>query len=307
MAAIKFTLRHLEAFLAVARDESISKAAAALSMSQSATSAALQELEHRYDTQLFERAGKRLYLNSRGKHMRAKAEVLMREVLAFEHELTGIEDRGDLRVGASLTIGNYLAVGFLTRYLQEMPEADVDLQVGSTPEIVAKVLNFELDLGLVEADVHHPDLSLTFWRDDRMLIICSPSHPLASKNRVVDKDLLAARWVLREPESGARQTFDRAMQGILPHLDIALELRHNEAIKSAVKSGLGLGCLSEIAVREELARGTLVALKPEKRDMQRRFYFVTHRQIERPEAVQRWVDICLSDPEVTAVPAVAVN
>jgi DNA-binding transcriptional LysR family regulator len=211
---------------------------------------------------------------------------------AFERELQQREDSGDLRVGASLTIGNYLAVRYLADYLQQFPQARVDLQVASTPEVVARVLNFELDIGLIEADVHHEDLCLTPWRDDQMRVFCRPDHALVGKARLTDRDLLGARWILREPGAGARQTFDRAMQGLLPELNIMLELRHNEAIKSAVKSGLGIGCLSEIALSEELAAGTLVALPLSGRSMHRNFYFVTRREQPDAAAIRNWMACC---------------
>lgn len=293
---MKYTLRHLEIFLAVARDESISRAAESLSMSQSATSAALQELEHRYGVQLFDRAAKRLKLNAFGRHIRARAETLVQQAQLFERDLMQLDAVGDLRVGASLTIGNYLAVNYLADYLHQFPEAKVSLQVSSTPEVVAQVLNFELDIGLIEADIHHEDLQLTPWRDDQMRVFCAPDHPLVQRQSLGDKDLLGARWILREAESGARQTFDRAMHGLLPELNIVLELRHNEAIKSAVKAGLGVGCLSQIALSEEIEAGTLVALNLRGRSMHRHFYFVTRRDQPASAAVDNWIACCQRSP-----------
>ncbi|MYM65148.1 LysR substrate-binding domain-containing protein [Pseudomaricurvus sp. HS19] len=291
---MKYTLRHLQVFLTVARHQSISKAAAELAMSQSATSAALQELENRYEVQLFDRSGKRLHLNPRGEALRVQAEALMNHAREFEQELLGQQDVGSLRLGASLTIGNYLTVKQLALYLEHYPAADVALTVGSTPEVVSKMLNLELDLGLIEAEIHHEDLLLTPWRKDRMMVFCHPSHPLASRRQLSRKDALNASWILREPDSGHRQTFDRSMQGLLPDLNIVLELTHNEAIKNAVKAGLGLGCLSEIAIADEIEQGTLTALEIQGRPMDRMFYFVTHRKMAVSNAAQRWMEMCLA-------------
>ncbi|GAB3108953.1 LysR family transcriptional regulator [Pseudomaricurvus hydrocarbonicus] len=261
-------------------------------MSQSAASAALQEFESRYDIQLFDRAGKRLRLNSFGESIRIKAEAVMAHLREFEDELQGQEELGHLRVGASLTIGNYLAVKHLATYLQEHPGAKVEMEVGSTPEVVAKVLNFHLDIGLIEAELHHDDLLLQPWREDKMVVFCRADHPLAAKPSLTNKDLLAADWILRESDSGHRQTFDRSMQGLLPELNIVLELTHNEAIKNAVKAGLGVGCLSEIAIADEIQQGVLVPLTVKGRPMHRRFYFVTHRQASVSRAAQSWIEIC---------------
>lgn len=289
---MKYTIRHLQVFLAVAKEQSISKAAIALSLSQSATSAALQEFENRYDIQLFDRAGKRLHLNSFGESIRVKAEAVMAHLLGFEEELKGQEEFGHLRVGASLTIGNYLAVKHLASYMQIHPEAKVEMEVSSTPEVVAKVLNFHLDIGLIEAELHHDDLRLQPWREDKMVAFCRPDHPLADKPQLSNKDLLSASWILRESDSGHRQTFDRSMQGLLPDLHIVLELTHNEAIKNAVKAGLGVGCLSEIAVADEIQQGSLVPLSIKGRPMNRRFYFVTHKKTAINRAAQSWMEIC---------------
>ena len=291
---MKYTLRHLQIFLAVARHQSISRASAELSMSQSAVSAALQEFEARYDMQLFDRGGKRLKLNHYGDSVRSHAEALMVQAQTFDQFLLGREEPGDLRVGASLTIGNYVAVKHLAVYMQRHPDAVVEMTVGSTPEVVEKVQNFELDIGLIEAELHNEQLDFHVWCDDRMVVFCRPDHPLAGKANLNDRDLLSLSWILRESSSGHRQTFDRSMQGLLPELNIVLELTHNEAIKNAVKAGLGVGCLSEMAIEEELQSGTLKILPLKKRPMHRKFYFVTHRQVAMSQATQEWIQMCVS-------------
>lgn len=288
---MKYTLRHLQVFLAVAKDESISRAAEALSMSQSATSAALQEFENRYDMQLFDRSAKRLQLNHHGRELRPKAQALLTHAQSFDSELSHKPDLRQLTVGASYTIANYVAMKYLASYLEGYPDSTVDISVGSTPQIVDKVLNFEVDIGLIEAEVNHNELDIQPWQEDRMCLFCRPEHPLAHKAILSDKDLLSCNWVLREEKSGHRQTFDRAMQGLLPDLNITLELGHNDAIKNAVKAGLGVGCLSELAVAEDIEHGLLVALNS-KRSMIRNFYFVRHKQSPPNVSVEQWLELC---------------
>ncbi|MFT6904678.1 MAG: DNA-binding transcriptional LysR family regulator [Oleiphilaceae bacterium] len=292
---MKYTLRHLQIFLAVAKDESISSAADALSMSPSATSAALQEFESRYDMKLFDRSAKRLQLNSYGRELRAKAQGLLAHAQAFDQELQLRPELKELNVGASYTIGNYLAMKYLAAYLENFPDRKVDISVGNTPQIVSKVLNFEVDIGLIEAEINHSDLDIQPWQEDRMSLFCLPEHPLAGKTKLSDKDLLSCKWILREEKSGHRQTFDRSMQGLLPDLNITLVLGHNEAIKNAVKAGLGVGCLSELAVADEIERGLLVPLVS-KRSMMRSFYFVRHKQAPTNQAVDQWITLCRDLP-----------
>jgi DNA-binding transcriptional LysR family regulator len=115
---------------------------------------------------------------------------------------------------------------------------------------------------------------------------------LAKKRQLTDADLCGADWIVREPGSGTRQTFDRAMRGILSQLTIRLELEHTEAIKSAVGQGLGLGCVSWIAVAEEVKRGQLVACSVPARDFRRQFYSVLHRNKHRSAGLVRWLELC---------------
>ncbi|WP_096084681.1 LysR family transcriptional regulator [Agaribacterium haliotis] len=291
---MKYTLRQLEIFLAVARHQSISLAAKDLNMSQSAASTALQEFEKRYELQLFERSAKRVRLNQQGSKLRAKAERLLNEAQDFENELLNYEQQEQLRVGASLTIGNYLAFNYLARFNQLYPEVKVDIRVGSSPEIISKVLNFEVDIGLIEAEVHHKDLTLSPWRPDNMLVFCAADHPMAHCTELTDKDLLKAEWILREPGSAHRQTFDKSMSDLLAKLNIRAELTHNEAIKNAVKAGLGLGCLSEIAVADEIKLGSLKALPLKKRPMRRHFNIVKQRHSATSKAAERWLELCLN-------------
>jgi DNA-binding transcriptional LysR family regulator len=292
---MKYTLRHLQVFLAVAKDESISRGADALSMSPSATSAALQEFESRYDMKLFDRSAKRLQLNSYGRELRAKAQGLLAHAETFDQALQRRPELKQLNVGASYTIGNYLAMKYLAAYLENYPDRRVDISVGNTPQIVSKVLNFEVDIGLIEAEVNHSALDIQPWQEDRMSLFCLPEHPLAGKTELSDNDLLSCKWILREEKSGHRQTFDRAMQGLLPDLNITLVLGHNDAIKNAVKAGLGVGCLSELAVADEIERGLLVPLVS-KRSMIRSFYFVRHKQAPTNHAVDQWLALCRDQP-----------
>jgi DNA-binding transcriptional LysR family regulator len=294
---MKYTLRHLEVFLAVAKEQSISKAAEQLSMSQSATSAALQEFEHRYDMQLFDRSAKRLRLNSKGATIRSKAERLMAHAREFDSELKQHEELGHLKVGASLTIANYLAAGYLASYMQQHPMAEVEITAASSPQIIDKVLNFEVDVGLIEAEMHHNDLSQTLWREDNMVAFCRPDHPFAKKNSLNDRDILACHWIVREPGTAHRKTFDEAMHGLLVDLDIRLQLPQNEAIKNAVKAGLGVGCLSELAIADEIEQGTLLALPLKRRPMNRHFYIVTHKHTAPTQAVERWIALCNKDAD----------
>ena len=287
-----YTLRQLEVFLAVARLGSVSRAARELAMSQSAASGSLADLERQFDVRLFDRAGKRLQLSDLGGSLRARAQAVLDQALDLERGLESQKEAARLRVGATLTIGNYLAAGLMARFMRESPAAEVTLTVANTEEIARQVGNFEIDVGLIEGEVAEPDLEVTPWRDDELVVFCAPDHPFARKRALSDRDLLSAAWIVRERGSGTRQAFDRAMRGLLPELRIALTLQHTEAIKRAVAARLGVGCVSRIALDDAFSRGSLKACRVPHRDFRRQFFFLLHRRKFRSAGIARWIELC---------------
>lgn len=287
-----YTLRQLEVFLAAAHTENITRAAELLSMSQSAASSALKDLEKQFSIQLFDRIGKRLQINELGRALRPQAEALLDQARQLEQDFRQHDRVGELKVGATLTIGNYLAVDIMAEFINRHPSANVKLEVANTASISRQVLNFDLDVGLIEGELQHADLEVSKWREDELQVFCSPNHPLAERRELSDRDLLDAQWILRETGSGTRQAFDRAMHELLPDMDIRLELQHTEAIKRAVENGLGIGCLSRVSLQAAIDTGRLVALATPGRDLKRNFYFILHRQKYRSEGILRWLDLC---------------
>jgi DNA-binding transcriptional LysR family regulator len=287
-----YTLKQLQVFLAVANHENASKAADELSMSQSAVSTALKELEQRFDLELFDRVGKRLQLNEQGALARPKAASLLAQAEELELSLRKHSDIGELKVGATLTIGNYLAVEIMAKFMKEHDQAKVELVVENTASIASKVQNFELDIGLIEGELQQANFDVRPWRDDELALFCSPDHYLAKKKDLDDLDLMTADWIVRETGSGTRQAFDRAMSGILSGLKLRLELQHTEGIKRAVEAGLGIGCLSKITLEDDFKRGTLVPLMARHRDWTRKFYFILHRQKYLSSGVRSWMEHC---------------
>jgi DNA-binding transcriptional LysR family regulator len=294
---MRYTLRQLEVFLAVARVESVSRASATLAMSQSAVSGALSDLEGQFDVQLFDRIGKRLQLSTLGHAVRAQAEAVLDQARDLESNLIDRNRVGSLRLGATLTIGNYVAVPLMAQFLREQPGAHLTLAVGNTEEIARQVANFEIDVALIEGEIEHADLEVTPWRHDQLVVFCAPASPLWRKRALSDDDLRAAPWIVREVGSGTRQAFDHAMHGLLPELNLVLQLQHTEAIKAAVAENMGIGCISRLALEDAFARGTLKPCKVPHRDFRRQFFFLLHRQKFRTAAIERWLQLCRSQAD----------
>ncbi|EEB78208.1 putative lysR substrate binding domain protein [marine gamma proteobacterium HTCC2148] len=289
---MRFTFRQLQVFLATARFENVSRAAESLAMSQSAASGSLKELEQQFEVQLFDRLGKRLQLSELGRQLRPQAERLLAQAQDFEAALSTEEGSGALRVGATLTIGNYLAVPMIAAFRERYTQADVALQVANTKTIARQVADFELDLGMIEGEINHPQLETIHWREDELQVFAAPGHPLAGVSQVSDDQLMSQRWIMRESGSGTRQAFERAMHGILTDLDISMELQHTEAIKRAVEAGLGVACLSKISLKEAFQRGSLIPLDIPHRDFSRQLNLILQRDKFHTATLERWLSLC---------------
>ncbi len=291
---MRYTLRQLEIFVAIARTGSVSKAAEQVALSQSAASTALAELERQFDCQLFDRHGKLLVLNALGKSLLPAASSLLTQAEEIEQLLEGKAALGNLKLGATLTIGNYLAILIVSEFMQHHTECHIDLQVKNTQSILQQIAGYELDLGLIEGSCHHPELIAEPWMDDDLAVFCAPEHELAQKKNIAIEDLTNATWILREQGSGTRETFDHAMRHHASGLKVRLELEHTEAIKRAVESGLGIGCISRLALRDAFRRGNLIEIKTPMLDLRRQFLLVWHKNRYQTPAITSFLDYCRS-------------
>ena len=276
---MRLTLRQLEVFTAVCREGGVGAAAQRIGLSQSAASQALAELESGLEGTLFDRAGRRLLLNERGRALLPRAAELLERAAEIETSLRrhGALGGTPVRLAASLTVGSYLLPPLIGAYLGRMPQARVELQVENTEAVIAAVAAFQADAGFIEGPGEHPDLLVLPWCQDELAVIAPPGHPLARKRRLTADDLAQADWVLRERGSGTREVFDRAAEGRGIAIRARLELGHTEAVLRAVSAGAGLGCLSRAVVTEAVKRGELALLRTPFLDLHRPLHAVLHR------------------------------
>ena len=289
---MRYSLRQLEVFAAIGQFGTVSAAAERLSMSQSAASTSLSELENQFDCRLFDRNGKRLLLNETGRLLLPKARELLDRASEVEAILAGGLTFGALRVGATLTIGNYLGTLLVSEFMRRHPGSQVALEVHNTTHIAERVKAFELDLGLIEGEYDDKDLMMTDWVADELAVFCAPDHPLAKRRSLTIALVLEEWWIVRESGSGTRQTLDRALSQWRNQLKIRLELEHTEAIMHAVQAGLGIGCVSRLALKESFRRGSLVELKLKEIDLRRKFHFLLHKQKYRTPGIDAFLSLC---------------
>ncbi|MFC5523733.1 LysR family transcriptional regulator [Polaromonas jejuensis] len=275
---LRLTLRQLSVFAAVAQHGTTVGAADELALSQSAVSGALADLEQALGGALFDRFGRRLVINETGRMLFPRVLSLLEQ--AHELERLPLTSGVQLRVAASNTIGSYILPALLAgfRNVQSGPCA-LDMRIGNTRETLQALLKFEADIGLVEGHCQGNELVSTHWGDDEMLVVVSPSHALArtSPGSPGAAALRDADWVVREPGSGTREIIEERLAPQFGPLRFALELGNAEAIKRAVMSGFGVSCLSWHVVGDEIARGTLVALREGLPPLVRPLHLVLHK------------------------------
>ena len=177
-------------------------------------------------------------------------------------------------------------------YLQRYPSSQVALTVHNTATIVAQVVHYEIDLGLIEGRADDPDVEVEPWVEDELVPFCAPTHPLAGRQTVTLDELAGQWWILRERGSGTRETLEQALRHRLPGLRVRLELEHTEAVKRAVENGLGIGCISRLALRDAFRRGSLVPLEVPGVDLGRRFQFAWHRGKYHTAAIRAFLAAC---------------
>jgi DNA-binding transcriptional LysR family regulator len=291
---MRVTLRQLEVFCAICRSGGVGSAALAVAMSQSAASQALMELESALDGPLFDRIGRRLQRNARGDALYPRAVELLERAQDVESALRhdSIADAAPLRLCASLTIGSYLLPGLLAPQAQADPGSRITLDARNTAGVIEEVASLRADAGFIEGSCRHPDLRVHRWRDDRLCVVCAPAHALAHKRRLLPADLAAARWVLREPGSGTREIFERAAAAAGIAVIPALQFAQTEAVKRAVRGSAGLGCLSELAVADEIARGDLHRLPTPFLQLDRPLFVITHRRKYLSPALKAVLGAC---------------
>ena len=280
------TLRQLEVFAEVLKSGSTTQASVMLALSQSAVSAALTDLEGQLGVQLFDRVGKRLVVNEHGRLLYPRALALLEQTTEIEQLFR--KDNGAIRVYASSTIGNYILPAMIARYRQDFPDLPLELSVGNSQDVINAVLDFRVDIGLIEGPCHSTEIISEPWLEDELVVFAAPSSPL-TKGPVTLEQLAASPWILRERGSGTRDLVDYLLLSHLPRFQMAMELGNSEAIKHAVRHGLGISCLSRRVIAEQLQAGTLSEVTVPLPRLVRTLWRVHHRQKHISNAITRFL------------------
>ena len=286
------TLRQLRTFKTVADLASFSLAAQRLDISQPSVSYQVKELEETLGLPLLDRLGKRVQLTEAGQlvygYARRMLDVLDEAALAVE-EMRGMK-RGTLRVGASTTVGIYLLPAALGAFKKLHPQLVISLEIGTRARVQEQVLRNELDLAVVGPALNDPELAITPFLSDELVVVAPSNHPMAGKKDLGLKELAAQPFVMREAASGSRWSLEKAARKAGARLQVAMELGSNGAIKHAVESGLGLAVISRYACALEFSSGRLVELDVRGFPIRRDWHIVHLKRRKLPSSVSSFIE-----------------
>jgi len=276
-------IRQLQVFLAVWENRSFSRAAHEVYLTQPTVSGHIRVLEETLGVRLFDRSGKDITPTKAGEVLYPFARQILRLNLQAEREIVMFlgQEKGSLDLGGSNIPGQYILPGLVGRFKSERPNIRVILRISDTAAIVAAVANGELELGIVGAVIQKKGLSFEPCFNDDMVLIVPPGHRLADCRQASIEDLASEPFVLREKGSGTRLAMERALQAAklqLSDLQIVAEMGSTEAIRQAVRAGLGCSIISLRAVTDDLEHGLLHAPVLEGVQLSRQFYLIWHNQ-----------------------------
>ena len=281
------TLRQLRIFEAVARNHSISRAAAEMHLTQPAVSMQMKQLEEQVGLPLIEQVGKRLVLTEAGEELRGHAREIaarMVDLNAAMDQFRGLE-RGLLQL-AVVSTANYFLPALIAEFSRRHPGVRVSLQVGNREDVLAELVDNHADLAITGRPPASLDVVAQHFMDNPLVVIASPAHPLAAVRDIPLQRLAEETLVVREPGSGTRAAVERHFGEHGLACRAGCELGTNEALKQAVRAGLGLGVVSAQTIELELQTRCLVVLPVQGFPIVRHWY-VLHRTHKRLSAAAR--------------------
>ncbi|MCP1132833.1 selenium metabolism-associated LysR family transcriptional regulator [Paenibacillus polysaccharolyticus] len=269
----------LHIFYTVAEKGSFSAAAQALHMTQPAVTMQIQSLEDYFGTKLLHRSTKKIELSEAGRTLLPHAKRSVELVRQTDEAMSAFTQKlqGRLQLGASLTIGEYVLPRMLGPFAKQYPDISIVMKVMNTTQIMDEILKHQLNFGLIEAPVNHPDMIVEPVMQDELKLIVPAGHDLAGRGKVNLEEVMNYPFVLREEGSGTRQVMEGQLQKkkIDPSdMNVVMELGSTGAVKSAVEAGVGITMLSPSSVQHELALGLVHIVDIRGLEFKRQFYAI---------------------------------
>ena len=269
------TLKELHFFYKLCSNPQVTQVAQELNISQSAISLAIKSLENKLNEQLFDRIGKKLILNEKGRFFKEKT---FSHYLALKDAQNIFQENklaGNIKIAASKTISNFLMPNIYYDFLSKYSDVKLDISINNSNEIIEKILSSKLDIGLIEVDTQHSSLIKEKLCDDELIIVTSDEN----SPKITFIDSINKKWILRETGSGTREIFINHIGQIAQELNIFMELQDFEEIKTIVLNNKDtVTAISKVIVQKELEEKKLFQIKLKNIEFKREFYLVYHKE-----------------------------
>ena len=268
----------LKVFLSVAKNLSFTKASQELFVSQPAITKHIQELETCYQVRLFDRQGNKISLTEAGKLLQEHSEKILEDYKRLEYEMHLLHNEyiGDLKLGASTTISQYVLPPLLANFIAKFPQVNLSLLNGNSREIEAALQEHRIDLGLVEGICRLPNLRYTTFLQDELVAVVHTGSKLSLPDEITPEDLSRIPLVLRERGSGTLDVFERALSEHnmkLSSMNVLLYLGSTESIKLFLEHTDSIGIVSIRSISRELLSGTFRVIEIKRMPKLRDFSF----------------------------------
>lgn len=286
------TIKHLRIFVTVCNLGSITAAANKLYLAQPSVSLAIRELEEHYGIKLFDRISKKLYITEPGKKLLNYASHIISLFDEMEKEIKNWDSSGLLRIGSSITIGNYLLPKFVQDFQKHYPNNKVQVTIDTSEKIESMVISNSIDFAFIEGIVHSTYIQYEKLMDDDLILICGPEHPLNYYNEVDIEMLKEYEFILREKGSGVREFFDSIM--LLHGIEInpIWESVSTQAVIKAVSTGLGISVLPYHLVERDLKAGSIKQIEIKNVSLTRQFNIIYHKNKYLTNSMKEFINLC---------------
>jgi len=287
--------RKLEAFVVLVETKSFSETAARINLSQPTVSGHIKSLEEYFGLRLFDRSTREVNPTRAGLFLYEWARKILELYRQMEKEISDFKGvrTGRIEVGGSTIPGQYILPFILAEFQKEHPEISIFLKVGDTAQIINDLLNGKIEIGMVGAKDGPSNIAFKPIFPDEIILVGLPQNEPSSPLTL--KELLDLPLIGREPGSGTWATVLKALKKhrISPEkLNIVVQMGSTEAVKQAIKAGLGYSFLSKRAVESELTKGELAEIPVEKLAIKRNFYLIHHKERELSPASRAFLAFC---------------
>ena len=270
----------LHVFYTVAKRQSFTKAAAELFITQPAVTKHIRELEDSYKMKFFERKGNQIILTAAGELLLTHSERIFKIYREIDFELSALinQRKGELRLGCSTTLSQYVLPPLLAGFHQKFEKLKLRLLNGNTAQIEKLLLANEIDIGITEGRSKNPEIKYTEWLKDELVLVCNSKNPLVKKGVLSSEELKELSFVLREPGSGTLQVIEHALKPLdikLSQLRVEMQLGSTEGIKNYLQHSNSVAFISIHAVTKELQNNQLYIIDVENLTINRWFYMIS--------------------------------